>query len=159
MLSSESSPTVPVILASTILSSASIKGIWELKGNLSYGSHYGTYMGAENAQFKFTGTSDQTIDNSVGVALPSGLITVDKPAGSKLVLLSNMQLSAGQSFTLLGGNVDLGSYVLRVPGTLSLSATTGIYLNAGTLTVGAGAGTNVGAGAYSSGNIYTGAAP
>ncbi len=158
VLSSVGSTVTPTVDGTFTLGSSALKGAWDLKGNLIFEANYGGYMGPESAQLTFSGTGTQTIDNTVGVAVPRGLVTVNKTAGSKLSLIGNYSLFTAQSLTLTSGNIDLGGYTLTVPGTLSIASGGGIYLNSGSLKVGA-SGTDVLPGPYSSGTVYGGAAP
>lgn len=156
VITSEFSPTRPVIDGDLALEHSAWEGPWELKGDLSFGASFGSYIGPEDATLFFTGAGEQTIDNTVGVAMPNGLVTVDKPAASKLTLLSNYTRAAGQSVTVLGGRINLSTFNMAIPGTLSLATGTEVYLNGQTLTVGGG---SIPAGSYSSGTVFAGAAP
>lgn len=156
MITSQLSPTRPVIAGDLALENSAWEGEWELRGDLSFGASFGSYVGPEDAAFFFTGTGEQTIDNTVGVPMPRGLVTVNKPAASKLTLLSNYTRAAGQNMTVLGGRINLGTFNMTIPGTLSLAAGSEVYLNGQTLTVG---GASVPAGAYSGGTVFAGPAP
>lgn len=157
-LSSINSPSRPVVLGTMSLNNGSIRGPWELQGNLSFSSTYGYYLGADNAAFTFSGSANQTIDNTAGVAVPRGNITINKNATSKITLLSNYTLVLStQTVTFTAGRIDLGSYTLTIPGnTLTMAAGSEVYLNAGVLNVN---GSSRAAGPYGSGTILSGAAP
>lgn len=156
-LSSVTSPSRPIVLGTATLEFGALRGPWELQGNLVFGSGYGIYLGSETAQFFFTGNADQVIDNTAGVTVPKGNVTVNKGTTSKLTLLGDYVLpQASQTLTFSSGRIDLGSYALTVPSTLSMASGTEIYLNAGVLKAG---GTTLGPGAYGSGTILSGAAP
>jgi hypothetical protein len=156
ILSSATSTIVPVILGDMNLSNGGLRGSWQLEGNLVLGSGYGSYLGADSASFRFAGSNNQTIDNTVNIPFPKGAITVNKIATSKVTLLSALTLSSGQTVNVTSGRIDLGGFNLTIPSTLTLSSSGQVYLNGGILKVG---GSTIAAGAYSSGIVYTGAAP
>ncbi len=111
----------------------------DLKGNLLIDA---TYDGSATtpAQIRFSGATDQTYTNSGG-ATPIGHFTINKPAGTKLILGSNMNLgTAGQNLTVNNpSTLDLSGYTLTVAGTLANNGTiiasgAGTPITAGTLT-------------------------
>lgn len=119
-----------------------IDGSWEVRGNVAFNS---TANGP--ATLIMSGTNAQTLSRT-GTE-PTGTITVNKSAlGVTLTTALNFN-SAGQSFNITSGTLNMAGFNLTL-NALVLSPTTSISRIAGTLTV---SGSPVGAGPYSGGTI------
>ncbi len=98
--------------------------------------------------------NNSTLTRNAGTAIPTGTITVAKAAGQKVSLGSSLALNTNQSLSVTSGQVDIAAaaqaLTISGSGALSLSSGTSVKLSGGTLNVG---GSNIAAGAYSSGTI------
>jgi hypothetical protein len=112
-------------------------GTINLKGDLTMTA----LAGGGTAGINFVGSGAQTITRAAGV-VPSGAIAVAKPGGT-LTLASSFPLtSAGQGFSITSGTMNLSTFTLTVPGSMSVTGGTSSLQCAG----GCGAGTACGQG-------------
>jgi hypothetical protein len=133
LLSTATSPSRVVVEGNLDLKNVAISGQWEVQGNLTFGSGYGSYLGAESAALFFTGSKNQTINNNVNALFCKGNITIDKSNGS-LDLLSNVTLNGtNQNVTVTNGSINMNGNNFTIPKTLTMSANSSITMSGGTL--------------------------
>lgn len=109
-----------------------IHGTFNVNGNFAsnaIGANGGT------AVLNFTGTSAQSVSSTSG-SFPSGNVTINKTASTLTLSSTYNATSAGQTFTLQSGIVDLAGLNLNVNGLLTIASGAKMLCNGGIVTAG-----------------------